>query len=126
LLYNCLLRRMGIDAEAAYLENAFGMGPHVLTILHAEEAVVDIEHIFPHGFNHKGHLSDPSRTPWGDRGLVADVYLSAGNEFFERGHYAEALQSYDMAIALNPKFERAHVNRAIVLDKIGTEQTETH
>src|SRR4030067_2434486 len=36
LLYNCLLRRMGIRAEALYLENAFGVGPHALTILQIE------------------------------------------------------------------------------------------
>ena len=31
LLYNCLLSRIGIEAEAVYLENAFDRGPHVLT-----------------------------------------------------------------------------------------------
>lgn len=32
LLYNCLLRKMGINAGAVWLEYAFGIGPHVLTV----------------------------------------------------------------------------------------------
>jgi len=115
LLYNCLLRRMGIHAEALYLEDAFGTGPHVLTVLQAEGSSIDIENILPDGFDYKGHLDNPSRTSWGDRELVADIYHSRGNEFFERGEFIEALNSYDKAIHLNPKYEKAHLNRAISL-----------
>lgn len=119
LLYNCLLRRASIDAEALYLENAFGRGPHVLTILREKESVIDIENILPAGFDYKGHLNDPSRTGWGDRELIADIHQSQGNEFYEKGDYMEALRSYDRAIDLNPRYERARLNRAIVLDRMG-------
>jgi len=37
LLYNCLLRRTGIWARALYLENAFEVGPHVLTLLRIDD-----------------------------------------------------------------------------------------
>jgi tetratricopeptide (TPR) repeat protein len=119
LLYNCLLRRAGIFAEALHLENAFGKGPHVLSIFRTKKSVIDIENILPDGFEYKGHLNDPSRTRWGDRELVADIYHSQGNEFYEKGSYAEALRSYDRAIELNPLYERARLNKAIVLDRIG-------
>lgn len=118
LLYNCLLRRMGIMAEALYLENAFGMGSHVLTILKMEESFMDIENIFPNGFDYKGHLSDPSRTKWGDRELVADIYHSMGNELFSKGDFIKALENFDMAINLNPRYEKAHLNKSILLDKL--------
>ncbi len=119
LLYNCLLHRMGMNAEALYLENAFGTGPHVLTVLQTEGSLIDVENILPNGFDYKGHLQNPSRTRWGDRELVADVYHSQGNEFFEKGELIEALKSYDMSINLNPRYEKAHLNRAIVLAEMG-------
>jgi hypothetical protein len=119
LLYNCLLRRMGIRADALYLENAFGIGPHVLTLLQAEGSTIDIENIFPDGFDFKGHLNDPSRTRWGDRELVADIYHSLGNECFEKGELTEALKNYDMVIQLNPLYKKARLNKVILMDKIG-------
>jgi len=125
LLYNCLLQRLGIDAQALYVENAFGIGPHVLTILKAGELLVDIENILPDGFGYKGHLNDPSRTKWGDKELVADIYHSQGNEWYEKGDYNEALKNYDMAIKLNPRYEKARLNRAIVLDRIGMEENSS-
>jgi hypothetical protein len=119
LLYSCLLRRMGINAEALYLEDAFGTGPHVLTVLRAEGSSIDVENIVPDGFDYKGHLHNPSRTRWRNRQLVADIYHSQGNERFEKGEFIGALNFYDMAIHLNPKYEKAHLNRAIVLAEIG-------
>jgi tetratricopeptide (TPR) repeat protein len=118
LLYHCLLRKMGIHAGALYLENAFGRGPHVLTLLHTEGSMIDIENILPEGFDYKGHLDNPSRTTWGDKELAADIYHSFGNECFEKGELAEALENYEMAIQLNPQYEKAHLNRAILLDKL--------
>ncbi len=44
---------------------------------------------------------------------------SKGNEYFERGQWIEALKSYDRAIHLNPTYEKARLNKAIVLDKMG-------
>jgi hypothetical protein len=118
VLYNCLLRRMGIVAEALYLENAFGIGPHVLTVLNIEDSLIDIENILPDGFDYKGHLDDPSRTRWGDRELVADIHHSLGNEFFSRGEFIKALNNYDMALHLNPRYEKARLNKTILLDKM--------
>lgn len=122
LLYNCLLRRMKIEAGALYLENAFGIGPHVLTLLSTKESLIDIENILPDGFDYKGHLSNPSRKRWGDRELVADIYHGLGNEFFEKGDWNKALRSYDRAIRLNPQYEKAHLNKAILLEKINREK----
>jgi tetratricopeptide (TPR) repeat protein len=120
LLYQCLLKKMSIHADAVYLENAFGMGPHVLTLLQTDTSAIDIENILPDGFDYKGHLNHPSRTKWGDRELVADIYHSLGNEYFEKGEFAKALNNYEMAIKLNPQYEKAHLNKAILMDKLGT------
>jgi len=122
LLYNCLLRRMDISAEALYLENAFGVGPHVLTLLKIEKSSIDIENILPDGFDYRGHHSHPERAGWGDRELIADIYLSVANELFENGNFLEALKNYDRAIAFNPRYEKAHLNKAILLDRMGKER----
>jgi tetratricopeptide (TPR) repeat protein len=121
VLYHCLLRRLGIVAEALYLENAFGMGPHVLTLLETGGCLIDIENILPDGFDYQGHLNDPSRTRWDDRELVADIYHSLGNECFANAEWKKALESYEMAIHLNPHYERARLNRAILSDKMENE-----
>lgn len=122
LLYNCLLRRAGIKAGALHLENAFGIGPHVLSILKTKDSIIDIENILPDGFDYEGHVEDSSRTLWGDTELVSDVYLSQGNECYGRGGYREALENYEKTIGLNPRYERALLNKAIVLDKMGLEK----
>ena len=119
LLYNSILRRSRIDTAALYLENAFEVGPHVLTVLQTGESIIDIEHILPEGFDYREHLRNPSRTIWDDRELVADIYHSRGNEYYEKGCYREALTSYENAIRLNPRYERARLNKAIVLERIG-------
>jgi tetratricopeptide (TPR) repeat protein len=118
LLYNCLLRKINIHAEALYIENAFGIGPHVLTFLQTEKNVIDIENILPDGFDYKGHHTHPARTGWGDRELIADIYHSVANEHFEKGNFVEALKNYDRALTFNPRYEKAHLNRAILLDKM--------
>jgi len=119
LLYNCFLRRMGIYAEVLYLENAFGTGPHVLTLLKIEKSFIDVENILPDGFDYRGYHAHPARTLWGDRELIADIYHSVANELFEKGDFVEALKNYNIAITFNPQYEKAHVNRAILLDKMG-------
>jgi len=113
---------MGIYAEALYLENAFGIGPHILTILQTEGSSIDIENILPDGFDYKGHLHNPSRTRWGDEALVADIYQSLGNECFEKGEFGKALENYNMAIKLNPRYEKAHLNKVIALGKVREEK----
>jgi tetratricopeptide (TPR) repeat protein len=121
LLYNCLLRKMELDAGALYLKNAFGVGPHVLTLLKVKDGTIDIENILPQGFDYRGHLNDASRTIWGEKDLVADVYCSLGTAFFEAGRPAEALERYDRAIELSPTYETAVLNRAIALQRIDGE-----
>jgi tetratricopeptide (TPR) repeat protein len=118
LLYNCLVKKIGIHPEASYLENAFGIGPHVLTVLKTETSLIDIEHVLQDGFDYKGHLDDPSRIRWGDRELVADIYHSVGNELFSKGEFIKALENYEMALDLNPQYEKARLNKAILLDKM--------
>lgn len=119
LLYNCLLRKIGIYAEVLYVENAFGIGPHVLTLLQAERSAIDVENILPNGFDYRGHHTHPARTIWGDRELIADIYHSVANDLFEKGNFIEALKNYDIAITFNPQYEKAHFNKAILLDKMG-------
>jgi tetratricopeptide (TPR) repeat protein len=109
---------MGIRAEASYLEIAFETRPHVFTTLQTKTSSIDIENILPEGFDYKGHLGNPSRTRWGDKELVADVYHSMGNECFEQGEFMEALKNYEMAIRLNPRYEKARLNKTILLDRM--------
>lgn len=122
LLYNSLLRRKKIDARATYLENAFGIGPHVLTALTTQKGVIDVENIFSQGFDFEGHLKDPTRRSLGDRELVAEIYNSAGNEFFENEELDKALRNYELAIRMDPNHERAPLNILIIGDKIATEK----
>ena len=118
LLYNCLLKKIGIDAGAYYLENAFGIGPHVLTVVKRGKSLIDIENSLPDGFDYKGHLDDLSRIKWGDRELVADIYHSLGNELFLKGESTGALEKYEFSLHLNPEYEKARLNKAILLDKM--------
>lgn len=118
VLYNCLLKKQDMDTGALYMENAFGAGPHILTLLRVEQDSMDIENIFPHGFDYQGHRHSPLRTVWGDRELVADIYHSSGNEFFEKGKFSEALVAYGWATRLNPSYERARLNKMILQDRI--------
>jgi tetratricopeptide (TPR) repeat protein len=120
LLYNCLLKKEGIGAKALHLENAFGIGPHVLTLLTIDDSTIDIENILPEGFNYKGHKQDPSRLAWGDKELVADIYQSRGTVLFQRGEFSEALRNYNMALKLNPRYEKAEFNRAILFDRMNS------
>ena len=105
-------------AEALFLEDAFGIGPHVLTILPTMDSSIDVENILPDGYDYKGHLNNPSRTKWGDQELVADIYHSTGNEFFSKGELSKALENYEVCFRLNPSYERAHLSRAVLLDKM--------
>jgi tetratricopeptide (TPR) repeat protein len=119
LLYTSLALRLEVAVGAVYLEHAFGIGPHVLTVFKAGDRLIDIEHTMPEGFDYKGHLDNSVRARWGERELVADIYHSRANECYEKRRYKDALKLYERAIALNPHYETAHLNRAIVLDKIG-------
>jgi tetratricopeptide (TPR) repeat protein len=120
VLYNCLLETIGIQAEALHLQNAFGMGPHVLTLLKTGDDTIQIENILPGGFDYKGHLHDPSAERWGPKELVADIYHSRGNELFKRGQFGRALENYNTALKLNPQYESARMNKAILKDRMNT------
>ena len=122
LLYNCLLKKIGIEAEAVHLENAFGMGSHVLTAIKIDDFTIDVENILPEGFDYEGHKRDPSRLRWGDKELVADIYQSRGTELFEKGDFNEALANYDLALKLKPEYEKAELNRVILLDRMNTKK----
>jgi tetratricopeptide (TPR) repeat protein len=118
VFYNCLLIRMDIDAGAFFLEHAFDRGPHVLTRISIGDLSIDVENIFQDGFDYRGHQKNPTRIRWGDRELVADIYLSLGNKCFERNRFREALTHYEKAILLNPEYEKAELNRTIILEKL--------
>lgn len=94
------------------------MAPHVLTLLPIENSFIDVENILPDGYDYQGHLNHPSRIRWGDKELVADIYHSKGNEYFYKNEWNKALENYEICLRLNPNYEKAHLNQAILLDKI--------
>jgi len=118
ILYNCFLRRIGVHVKALQLEYAFGIGPHVLSLLPGGYSDLHIENILKQGFDYKGHLNNPSGTKWGDREIVADIYHSVGNQLFEKGDLMGALRNYEKAVSLNPDYEKALLNKAILVDKL--------
>jgi tetratricopeptide (TPR) repeat protein len=119
LLYNVLGQRFGLQVKAAHLEDAFGVGPHVFSILYAEGCCIDIENVFPHGFDYQGHKGNPQREEWGDRELIADIYHSRANELFEQGDLKGAIENYDKAISLNPRYTKARLNKGVALVELG-------
>jgi len=119
VLYNILAQRFGLEVKAAHLEDAFGLGPHLFTVLYAGERVIDIENIFPDGFNYRGHPCTEQRGEWGDRELVADIYHSVGNDLFASGKLERSIESYDRALKLHPGYNRAHLNKGIALVELG-------
>ena len=119
ILYNVLAQRLGLEVRAIYLDDAFGVGPHVLTSLRVGERSIDIENTLSNGFDYAGHRDSPRRQQWGDRELVADVYHSMGNRFFYRGELNRAIQNYDEAIRLSPGYATPRFNKGIALVELG-------
>ncbi len=119
LLYNVLCQRFGLKVKAGYVDEAFGLGPHVFSILITKPKIIDVENILPYGFDYPGHINNPGRQEWGDRELIADIYLSIGNDLFERGDLVKAIESYDKALKLNPKYAKASYNKGLALIKLG-------
>lgn len=117
LLYNTLAQGIGLKTGAIYLENAFDRGPHIFSVLYLPEGSIDIENIFPYGFDYKGHLHLP-RLEWGDRELIAEIYVSRGNELFEQGRYKEAIRDYEIALRLNPDYEKAFLNKLMAQERL--------
>ncbi len=119
VLYNVLAQRFGLEVKAAHLEDAFGRGPHLFTVLYAGEITIDIENIFPDGFDYRGHPGTEQREEWGDRELIADIYYSVANEFFLSRNWEQAVAYYDKAIKLRPKNTRAYFSKGIALVELG-------
>ena len=119
ILYNVLAQRFGLQVKAVHLEDAFGIGPHVFSVLYVGAHSIDIETIFPNGFDYQGHLGEPQREEWGDRELIADIYHSAANDLFEQDKWESAIENYDKAIRLNPKYTKAYLNKGIALVALG-------
>ena len=119
LLYNVLAQRFGLEVRAAYLEDAFGLGPHLFTVLYIGRRAIDVENIFPNGFDYRGHRGAPQREEWGDRELIADIYHSVANGFFAQGKWESAIENYDKAIMLHPKYTKARINKGIALVELG-------
>lgn len=119
VLYNVLSQRFGLEVKAAQLEHAFGSGPHVFSVLYVGGRSIDIENVFLYGFDYQGHKGDPQRREWGSRELVADIYHSVANTFFEQGKLNSAIENYDKAIDLNPKYSKARLNKGIALVELG-------
>jgi tetratricopeptide (TPR) repeat protein len=119
LLYNVLARRLGLTVGAVHLEDAFGLGPHLFTALYTGDRTIDIENIFPDGFDYQGHSGASEREEWGDLELIADIYHSVANDFFVSGEWESAIENYDKAIMLHPKYVRAHLNKGIALVELG-------
>ena len=119
VLYNVLAHRFGLEVKAAYLQDAFGLGPHLFTVLCAGERTIDIDNIFPDGFDYRGHHGAEQREAWGDRELIADIYHSVGNYLFASGKLERSIQSYDRALILHPGYNRAVLNKGIALVELG-------
>jgi len=119
LLYNVLAQRFGLEVGAAHLEDAFGLGPHLFTVLYTGGRSIDIENIYPYGFGYRGHRGAPQRQEWEDMELVADVYHSVANDFFASGKWELAIENYDKAIILHPKYTKAYLNKGIALVELG-------
>jgi len=100
-------------------EDAFGRGPHLFTVLYAGEITIDIENIFPDGFDYRGHPGTEQREEWGDREFIADIYYSVANEFFLSRNWEQAAAYYDKAIKLRPKNTRAYFSKGIALVELG-------
>jgi len=119
VLYNVLCHKFGIEVRAVYMDNAFNLGPHVFSILPCPRRSIDVENIFLYGFDYQGHLNNPGRWEWGDRELVADIYLSLGNDLFELGDLTGAIANYKKAIRLNSRYLKAYHNIGLALAKLG-------
>ncbi len=50
---------------------------------------------------------------------TSEQWFQSGNKHFRQGNYAAAIENYDRAISLNPKYTKAYYNRGVVQDKFG-------
>ena len=52
-------------------------------------------------------------------GLIADIYNSRGNAYYNLGQYPKAISEYTKAIELDPKHAKAYCHRGVVYRKLG-------
>lgn len=114
LLYNALALGLGLKVGALYLPEAFGRGPHTCSLLYVKRGIVIIEHIFPDGFGYAGHRENRFQEKWGERELVAEVWVARGNALWEQGDLSGAAASYREALEVCPGFPKAVVNLEMV------------
>ena len=119
VLYNLVARGFGLPVKAVYVDEAFGAQSHVLSIVELEGTEIDVDNIFPGGFDFQDHLGDPQRVLWGDAELISDIYHSVGWERHEQHDLGGAIESYSKAICLNPGYVKAHLNRGIAYAMMG-------
>jgi tetratricopeptide (TPR) repeat protein len=122
VLYNVLATRFELPMKAVYLDEAFGRQSHVFSVLEVGDVVVDIDNIFPHGFDFKEHLRDPQRVVWEDAELISDIYHSIGWGLHEQRDLERAIVNYSKAIYLNPGYGKAFLNRGIAYAMMGMEE----
>jgi tetratricopeptide (TPR) repeat protein len=121
VLYNALAQRCGLEMKAVYLEEAHGRRSHVFSTFIRGNNTVDMDNIFPNGFDFKDHLHNPERVLWGNSELIADIYHSIAWALHEQGKLDSAILNYSKAIRLNPKYAKAYLNRGIALSMLGRE-----
>ena len=122
VLYNALAQKYGLEMKAVYLEEAHGRRSHVFSTFVRGNITIDIDNIFPNGFDSKDHLDNPERVLWGNSELIADIYHSIGWALHEQGKLDNAILNYSKAIRLNPKYAKAYLNRGIALSMAGREE----
>jgi Tfp pilus assembly protein PilF len=79
-----------------------------------------VENSLPARYDYRGHLDNPSRLSWGAQELVAEIHLTNGNKAFGKGDWIQAQKHCNMAVPLNPHYEKAHLHWATVLDIMET------
>ncbi len=119
VLYNIIAQMFGLTVKAVHMESAFGPGPHVCSLLVLDGKTIDIENIFINGFEYYAHRNAPTRKEWGDRELIADIYTSVGNDLFVDGKMRSAIENYEKAMQLNPKYNRPMLNKGMALVESG-------
>ena len=119
ILYNVIAQTFGLPMKAVHLESAFGPRPHVCSLMALSGKTIDIENIFLNGFDYHAHRNSPTRQEWGDRELIADIYNSVGSELFVAGKMNRAIENFEVAIKLNPKYSKPWLNKGMALVELG-------
>jgi tetratricopeptide (TPR) repeat protein len=125
LLFNILAKKSDLGVEAAYLEDVSGANPHVISVIKFRGKSIDVDHMSAMGYDSLPQVWAVKRVGWGDRELIADIYHSEANLLFYQGKYEEALENYDKSLRLNPHYDKAYINAAMVLFLLG-KQEEAH